>query len=303
MADRHEHKILLINFRSDEAAQVSKAGFNVEIGYFGKPLNEFLIPYYTPHPFHDYDVYVYNSAVPDVSISSPKRNNLDLSDLLAAGPLMDILKPPHIRVAFVGKGQAKNLILGGVPIVKLIAANENVSSFLISKQETFSIPVLHDAIANLRTQIVSPVGQYVDWKAEPWPIQQFPVITNRRGAIVGSYGVFASGDTARPFYVALPQLKNNPTGLIEILRALAKAAPDVLPDVRDQTWLDSSEFALPEEVRIQAQITTKIQEAQAFATDKKKQIEQVRKEWNFIKKILVATEDPALPPGERLSAT
>ena len=53
MTVQGKHRILLVNFSERDAGGLTKAGFNVELGYVGmleKRGQKDLLPYYFPHP-------------------------------------------------------------------------------------------------------------------------------------------------------------------------------------------------------------------------------------------------------------
>ena len=209
---------------------------------------------------------------------------------------------PYIRIVFAGGAPAIIATLAGVPGIEFCPANENVSRFIVAEQPVFSIPEVHEAIAALRSRILTPIGHYVRRsKGDQWPFQHFPAVVNRKGDQIAAYAVNASPERSLLLYIVVPQLDNNASGLVKILDAIRKWNPAVFPEFGEQAWYDSEEFLLPEERAIQRQITAKLAEAKEFVGTKRQEQARARNKLGFIKRTLVATEDPQLPPEDHLS--
>lgn len=297
MEQRPKSRILMVNFEPGELSPLTAAGYTADLGFVGERLR-----YHTPYPFYDYDVYVYNST----PLSSPERYFSDAKDLPhdqhAVQALTRLGGAPYIRIVFAGGAPAIVATLAGVPGVEFYSANENVSRFIVAEQPVFGIPEVHEAIAALRSRILTPIGHYVRRsKEDQWPFQHFPVVVNRKGDQIAAYAVNASAERSLLLYIVVPQLDNNASGLVKILDAIRKWNPAVLPEFGEQAWYDSEEFVLPEERAIQKQITAKLAEAKEFVEARRQEQTRARNRLGFIKRILVATEDPQLLPEDHLS--
>ena len=242
MAIEKKHRILLVNFTEKEADMVGRAGFNVELGFIGKLEKrdgKDYLPYSLPHPPYEYELYVYNSKIPEQEVTklftSPK--NL-LADDKMAEALSNRGNSGVLRIAFIGVSSGvETLYLGGLPSIQILEAHEGVSVLETAESGgTFSIPELEDAIKRLRNRIVLPVGQYLTWgDKQTYPIRHFPVILNRIGDEIASYGVIYSKGSV-PVYIILPQLENNASGLVELLNIVTKVWSE--PHRLDSHWAE-----------------------------------------------------------------
>lgn len=307
MAIEKKHRILLVNFTENEADLVTRSGFNVELGYIGrleKRGGKDYLPYSFPHPPYEYEIYVYNSKIPDHEIARLFRSPKDLlADEKMATALSDLGSSGVLPIAFIGVSSGmKTLYLGGLPSLQILDAHEGVSVLeTTGSGRTFSIPEVEDAIIKLRNRIALPVGQYLTWgDKETYPIYHLPVILNRIGDEIASYGVIYSGRSV-PAYVILPQLKNNASGLVELLNVLAKIYPELFPDVKSHEWYESEEFSFREENAIGEEIRRRIDETKEFIEAKQREKDAIARRYSFIKEILVAREDRDLEADRRLS--
>jgi hypothetical protein len=292
---RPEHLVLLANFSGDQAKPVVAAGFNTDIGSVGtaQPGNSGpIVSFDAPHPLCDYDVYVRNESRGASSAGNQKY----------VDPLDLTIRPPLIRIAFVGGTGERSLTSAGLPFLKLHPIQDNVSRLETVPQENFAIPAVAQAIADLMSSFLLPIGSYITLSEAPaWPVRHFPVVTNRNGDEIAGYGVVVNGSGSQLLYVVLPQLKNNGAGLVEILRTIISHNPNILPGVRTRDWFSSDRFAFAEERKIDSEIAEKLSEMQAFQEQKRIEQTRVREQFGFIKQILVATEATTLDPSLRLA--
>ena len=304
-----KHCILLLNFGEHEAEVLRKAGFNVEVGYFADRVSDDSgkksLPYYFPRPVYEYEVLVYNSKAPDeksVSGLFPRIGNL-LADQKMMAPLLVWNTLPDVRIAFTGYAGAKSLFPAGLGFLELTEAHAGVSIFEIAEPgQTFAIRELAKVIASFRSKIAEPVRQYSHWaeRQRQWPFSHFPVIVNRNGDQIASYGTTYDSRTI-PRYVVLPQLNNNSTALAELLGLIARLHPELFPDRELREWYTADEFAFQEEKNIDQELEEKIQDIRALIARRQQEKVEVAERYGFIKKILVAKEDPAVETDDRLS--
>jgi hypothetical protein len=301
------HRILLVNFTEKDSGVFVKAGFNVELGYIGqsKP-GEALdyLPYFFPHPLFEYDVYIYNSVVPTKEMERlfPKPKDFR-QDSKPFEPLRKFDNYPLLRISLIGgRSGFSNLVLGGCPDIDLRDAHEGLSDLVtIDEKRTFSLPDLEKTIRELKRKISYPIGQYlVRDERNGYPFYHLPVIVNRNGDEIASYGVLYSGKTV-PVYVILPQLKDNVAGVLSILEDVSKLTPELFPDKKTSQWLGSSEFAFVEELAIDNEIEKQIENVTAFISSKRSEKEEIGKAMGFIRKILTATESPSQAEDQPLS--
>jgi len=307
MTPERKHRILLINFCEAEAASVAKAGFTVECGYIGarEKRGTDWVPYHFPRPLYEYEVSVYNSRLPDQEEMARLCGSVKnlLTDKSMFEPFLMWQTLPATRIAFTGVPSGfGRLTPAGLPSIGLRDAHEGVSIFETHVDTTtFSIPELGKLIASFRHDIAAPVGQYASWAEKvPYPFNHYPVIINRNGDEIASYGsVYEKRNL--PVYVILPQLKNNANALVKLLELVAHLRPELFPDREVREWFTSDDFAFAEENAIKGQIDAKIKETIAFIEKKRAEKAEVAQRYSFIKKILVAREDAGLAPEDKLS--
>jgi hypothetical protein len=306
MAIEKKHRILLVNFTEKEAALIRKSGFNVELGYIGrleKRNGEEYLPYFFPHPPYEYELYVYNSKIPAQEVAklftSPK--NL-LADEKMAETLSNLGNSGVPRIAFIGVSSGvEKLYLGGVPSIQILEAHEGVSVLeIVKSKRTFSIPELEDTIIKLRKRIVLPVGQYLCADSKSYPVYHFPVVLNRVGDEIASYGAIYSKRSI-PIYIVLPQLENNASGLVEVLNVVTKLRPELFPDIKTHRWYESEEFAFREEKAIDEEISERISDTKEFVEAKQREKNAIAERYSFIREILIAREDLSVEADRRLS--
>lgn len=303
-----KHLILLLNFSEQEAELLRKAEFNVEVGYIGSQglsAGREYLPYYFPRPVYEYEVLVYNSKPPDQE--AVRRLFPSVKNLLADGKMMEPLTawntPPAVRLAFTGYSAGfQNLVLAGLPFIRLLEAHCGVSIFeAYVNTGSFALPELAKVVAGFRGDIASPVGQYSRWgEATRWPLSHFPVVLNRNGDQIASYGTIFKSRTV-PVYVILPQFKSNATVLVKVLNVIARLYPELFPDRELRDWYGSDEFAFTEEKDISRRMEARLAETGAFFEAMRREKAELAGRCSFIKKILVATEDPQHETEERLS--
>lgn len=295
------HRIILLNFTAREAETIAKAGYNVERGFVGEGNVDFRsLPYATPHPLYEYDILFYNSRIPDKLDQefSTVLNGFDEPGFIRT--LSSFSTPPHVRVSFIGERTGFDyLIHGGVPFVGLIDADANVSSLREAELPSpWRIAELHQALVKLKTQ-VSSVGKF--FKAEDsggfWNV---PVLYARNHQWVMGYAT-TYGAQNTPNYIILPQMRNTAQAVIQILQCLEDLVPALFPDKRRTDWLEGEEFLLPEEIAVNKAIEEKIAEARSFIEAQQKEAKILGETNAFVRALLVAKEDPKLPPQQRLS--
>ncbi|MGB9487599.1 MAG: hypothetical protein WCD04_15985 [Terriglobia bacterium] len=291
---------MLVNFDVRDAAVLGGMGFNLELGKVGGPLRRApgtsFVAASLPHPTFDYDVYVFNSALWDSHNPQDAMwtNSPTLNTLAKFG------KPPNVRISFIGGGTEYDPVFLGVPGVGVEAADKGVSSFYVLPANTpAAIPPLHEAIGKLVGVFKQPVGQYIRGSAADASYDHIPVVTNRNYDVVAAYGVEVreGGGKPSPVYVILPQLEDNARALLELLELFVELTPEVFPDLQRRVWFDSEEFAFREEKEIVLEIEGRRAELNRFVEEKEAERKLAKDKFDFIKRILIATEsdiDPVL---------
>ncbi len=299
--------ILLVNFTDKDIAVLDRSGFKAELGYIGRQTEGKYLPYYFPRPPYEYDIYIYNSQIPDQKLLTrlfPSPKNL-LEDKDALKVVAKLSETMRLRIAFTGFSSGpENLLLGGLLQIKLLPAHERVTVCLTPKSKrAFSVPELEKTIVNLKEQIAFPIGQYTTVGRDTFPENYLPTIWNRNGDVIASYGTIydQSESKAVPIYIVLPQLQNNALAILKLFEVLARIRPEPFADVKDKTWYESDEFAFAEERAIDHDIGMKIKEAKSFIETKREEKKEIAARYEFIKAILVATEDQTLAADKRLT--
>ena len=294
------HRIILLNFTNRDAQTIAKAGYNVERGFAGL-LNQSTryLPYATPHPLYEYDILFYNSDTSSELQNefSPLRNGFGESGFV--GAMSSFETPPRVRVSFIGKETGSDsLMQGGVPFVKLINADVNVSALREVEDRVWKIPELHRTLTNLKTQ-VSSVGKF--FRAEEHrPLWHVPVLSTRNYHWVMGYGTTNEARNT-PNYIILPQMKDTARAVVQILQCLEDLVPDLFPDKQRKDWLNDEEFLLPEEAAVNRAIEEKVAEVDNFIKSKQEEMKILTEKNAFVRALLVAKEDPMLPLPQRLS--
>ena len=301
MPDQGKHRILLINFEGQDALLLRGKGFNVEVGQVGAVLQRDPVASYVaaslPHPAYEYGVYVFNSTMPQGQNPQGRMwtNCSTLNTLAGFG------RPPEVRISFIGGSSPYVPVFLGAPGVDVEAADKGVSSFnVLPPNAPHAIPPLHAAIANLVGVFKQPVGQYIKGVGRAAsPYYAFPVVTNRNNDVLAAYGVHVAEPNGkpRPVYVILPQLEDNARALLELLELFVELTPEIFPDIQRRVWFDSEEFAFREEKEIVREIERRRAELNRFVEAKDTERKSVKDKFDFIKRILIATEsdtDPAL---------
>jgi hypothetical protein len=294
-------RILLLNFTESEAASVSKAGYSVERGFLGVYESQKSLPFQTPHPIYEYDILIYNSDFTnELRREFTKQQNL-ITEKGSWEALCNFNTPPLMRISFIGSYNGlPRLIHGGLQFIETAASEQNVSIFLEHDQSnaTFAIPEMHHLVAAFRNDIAR-VGQFITC-VDSYPYNHFSVLRSRNKEEVAAYGT-SYGSTTVPRYIVLPQLKKNAHAVVEILQALEGICPPLFPDRLKNAWLQSEEFRLPDEKSKAEEIEAKVAETLTIVETLRRDQERLAAENNFIRQLLVATEDAKLEPQERLS--
>src|SRR5690348_15006893 len=148
----------------------------------------------------------------------------------------------------------------------------------------------------MKGQVTFPVQRYIlDENLPQHPFYHFPLIANRNHDIVGTYGTTYINGVVKPIYVMLPQFKDNAAALVQVLDTLAAVRPELFPDrPRKKSWLLTQEFTFAEELAIDAELAVKEAELAQFIEWAKTERVKVAASYQFMRKILVATEDPTV---------
>jgi len=181
--------------------------------------------------------------------------------------------------------------------VKLIDADENVSSLREAEGNSWRIPELDQTLMSLKTQ-VSSVGKFFKLE-QSGDIRNVLVLLTRSEQFVSGYG--RKYEENFPRYIVLPQMKNISQVVLQILECLENLAPELFPDRRTTNWLDGEGFLLPEEIALYEEIDQRVTEARTFVEAKQREVKDVGERNAFVRALLVAKEDPNLPLNERLS--
>lgn len=189
----------------------------------------------------------------------------------------------------------------GLKFVNLSRAEQNVSKLLETNQREagFSVPEVHDLIVRFRSR-VARVGQFISTADAP-PYHYLPVLVTRNCEHVAAYGT-CRGNALVPVYMVLPQLENNAKAIVEIFQTFEGVFPDLFPDALKKVWLQGEEFKLPDEHAKDEEIKAKLVETQAIVENLRREQAQLASENDFVRQLLVATEDSKVEPDKRLSA-
>ena len=298
-----KHKIILLNFTQKEAQSIAKAGYTVEFGYIGKAFHDGSIQFISPHPLYEYDILFYNSTIsPEVEKKAAISQRRVLSSETGSYEALNSFRtPPYVRVSFIGEPNgASNLIHGGVSYIKLVDAEQNVSSFRACAKATFSINGLHDLLSQFKNQVQS-VEQFYVVPKEPSFIYYNAVLLSRSGQQVAGYGTTYDDRKTSLRYIILPQLKDIPRAVVQILQFMENEFPAFFPDKITRHWLKTDEFLLPEEKAIETAIQKRISETTALIDEMKRKKEEIAEKNSFVRDLLVAKETGETDPEERLS--
>jgi hypothetical protein len=294
-------KILLLNFTESEAAVLLKAGYNVERGFMGVYDERKYLPFQTPHPIYEYDIMAYSSQVtPEIRNEFTNQQNL-LAEKGCLGALSHFTGTPTVRISFVGDYTGLPYLLhGGLGFLELEVAEQNLSMYFEAHPpDTFAIPAMHQTIAGFKKDIVR-VGHFIR-TPDPYPFYHLPVLVSRNGGRVAVYGTIFSSSTF-PKYVVLPQLKSNAQALVQILQTLEQVCPALFPERTKNAWLQSAEFLLSDEQAKGKEIEGKVAEAVAIVERLRGELEELKKNNNFVRQLLIAMENPKTDLSERLSS-
>jgi hypothetical protein len=298
------HRIVLVNFFPRDLEVSAKAGFHAELGYVGnKGAHANYIPCSFQRPLYEYDVYVYNGTLlPDLVGMYPEPKDMLGSKIYE--PLSNFERAPWVRIAFLGADSPSAMLWGGIPFAHLAPAHEGVTELIfVENNNALRCPELETCIAKMKAQVAFPIHRYIlDENLPKHPFYHFSLISNRNHDLVGTYGTSYIREAARPVYVILPQFKDNAAALVQILDTLAEVRPELFPDrPGKKSWFLAKEFAFAEELAIDAELAVKEAElAQLFEWAKTERVKAAAP-YEFMRKILVATEDPVIPLQDRLS--
>jgi hypothetical protein len=305
MPDQGRHRILLINFEGQDAVLLKRKGFNVEEGKVGRIVRSVYgaacVETWLPHPPFDYDVYAFNSKIAELR-NPPTLMWAHTSPL---NTLATFEKAPSIRISFTGGSPEYDPVLLGGPLISVEAADVGVSSFnVLAPNSPFSLPSLHEAVGKLAGVPRRVVGQYIRGGAGAAPHYHIPVVASRNADVVAAYGVYFREPMRepRPVYVILPQLEDNARALLGLLELFVELTPEVFPDIQKRAWYESEELAFREEREIAREIERRRTELSRFVESKESERKAVRDKFDFIKRILIATETEA-NPALRLSTS
>ena len=176
-----KHKIILFNFTKQDARIVAKAGYNVEYGFIGtnNPATR-NFPFHSPHPLYEYDILFYNSYISPEVLQEIGKNRENLYDQPGSLESLQTLKtPPYVRISFVGVSSGANLIQGGTSFVKLIKAEQNVSSLVVSKGSIYKIEKLHALLTRYNSEVKS-VGQFFAFPKRYLSTNSHPSFTKQK---------------------------------------------------------------------------------------------------------------------------
>jgi hypothetical protein len=305
MPDQGRHRILLVNFEGQEALLLKQKGFNVEEGKVGKIFQDAygrtIVQTWLPHPPFDYDVYAFNSKV--AQLQNPPT--LMWSGAPPLNTLATFEKAPPIRISFTGGSSEYDPVLLGAPPISVVPADVGVSSFnVLAPNSPFCLPSLHEAIGKLAGVPKRVVGQYIRGGAGSAPYVHIPVVATRNGDVVAAYGVYLQPPTPkpRPVYAILPQLEDNARALLELLDLFVELTPEAFPDIQKRVWYESEEFAFREDRDMAHEIEGRRAELNRFVESKESERKAVRDKFDFLKRVLIATETDA-DPALRLSTS
>jgi hypothetical protein len=294
-------RILLVNFRPEDAQRLESIGLPADLGYIGTAQitnDDIYLPVSLPHPPYDYDIYIYNSEFGEVASHLQDNSVRDFGeDTEVLDGLQSYRTPPLIRISFLGTAAGlRNNLLGGAFSVPTTSAHQNVSGFEVLREHTFGITAVHEFIARLVPRI-EVVNQYLEI-SDHHPSYGNPVLCNRQSNIVAGYGTCY---TDRPHlqYVILPQFRDNTAVLLDLLRLIAKIEPEILPELSRNEWLESEKYAFSEEIAIEKQIQEMLNEVDAYVGTKRAEAVEVARNFGFIRAILTATEN--VEPSDKLS--
>jgi hypothetical protein len=298
------HRIVLVNFMPRDVEVLAKAGFHAELGYVGNQgAHAAYIPCWFQRPLYEYDVYVYNGTLsPDVEKLYPEPKNFLGSGVGEA--LLGFKRAPWVRLAFLGGASPNNMLLGGMSFVGLRPAHEGLSELIFAETHgQFSCPELEGCIAKMKGQVAFPIQRYISDKGLPaHPFYHFSLIVNRNDDLIATYGTAYINGEFKPVYVMLPPFRDNAAALVQMLDTLAEVRPELFPlRPGKRSWSSSKDFAFSEELAIDEKLAEREAEFASFVEWAKTERIKVAAPYEFMRKILVATEDPAVPVQDRLS--
>ena len=293
-------RIILLNFSAKDGNAIENAGYSVERGLLGRYVSERDIPFASPHPLYEYDILFYNSTVTsEVAKEFTNPKNL-FAETGSCDALSKLGGNPTVRISFIGASTGLQYLLhGGVKFVQLKKAEQNVSLFIEGEHNAFQIDAVHELIVGLKPQI-ERVGFFFS-HGDSYPFHQVAALLSRNGETVGAYGT-TYGSDGHPFYILLPELKNLPQAVIQILKCLEKTSPFLFPDKFNTAWLESDEFLLPEEREKDSEIDQTISGTLAIVEKLREQRAELVEENAYIRRLLVATEDSKIDAALRLSS-
>lgn len=301
MTTQQGHRIALVNFLPEDVEALEKAGFHGELGYIGRQ-TEAGIPYSFKRPLYEYDVYVYDGTLsPEVVKLYPSPR-----DFWAASASLSVATRPRVRIALIGPNTPVTLYVAGMPFIRLANADRGLSDIISCRNDSpFICPELEECVGRMRKNVRRPIYRYISYQDSPalpgYTVHHFPLMVNRNNDVIAAYGTVFNG-SVKPVYIALPLFNDNTRALVELLNTLAEMHPELFPDrPTKRSWLRTSQFAFSEELAIDEEIEQRKAELTRFVEEKQADRASVGRQYDFMRKVLVATED-AVEPSERLSA-
>ena len=197
---------------------------------------------------------------------------------------------PSVRIAFIGDCAAGEELLLGMHYMSLSSAHPNLSELVAVKPRTFHIPLIHDVLTGSITAIKFPVGQYVSKRnSEIYPLNDIPAIANRNGNHVAAY--VTEHGRSLPYSILLPQYKNNIQILIRLLEAFRTLDQEAFPNLGTMAWWSEDSFLTFDEKTARQELEALVEQTSMIIEKKKEQIVELGKASEFLKQILISTED------------
>jgi hypothetical protein len=224
--------------------------------------------------------------------SYPGAKDVDLEHATFKS-LIEFTRPPLLRIVFVGDESLGHLAAAGILWLKLDPADHGLSEVrAITGRSSFSSPELAECIAGLKVQIAYPIHRYLTTIDAPGhPFNHFRVLENLHHDVLGSYGTIYEGKVI-PVYLVLPQFRDNAKALVAILDTISELVPELFPyRPKKREWVQTDEFAFGEELGIDKQIASRASETEQFIAAKREERARVAEQYDFIRRILYATED------------
>lgn len=294
--------ILLINFTEKQAERVRQAlPIRVELGYAsdgvertnqkGDPIR---LPEFDVPPIYEY-------AVTFVNLSSVKGLEQDYSPELAD---LRVVENFHkywterggIIVYFLGNYTYDDMLGLGIESVALSPANkrDKAVNFISSKEYAH----ITEAFKKLKPTIKTPFSHYIEptgkWIKDRYGKPEMrDVYRNLNGDVLGVYVDYAGrfDDEASPKAILLPEFSDNIAATIEILKALARDDPDIIPEIAEQDWATLDKLYPAEVGAVDDEIKKAINEARAKVDALNAKKDNLKETYSFLPLLLTATGD------------